>query len=142
MLRTNVVEPELNVPDIVREYVPAAVPGFVTLVPPPVLQAANVIPIQSVRTSKDSAAAECFFCLPCLIRSASCANVNKNKTRTNGLSRNCGRVAGEPRKTIAGAVVVTVTVRDEADDPFNVREPGETLHVEREGAPEQLKDTT
>jgi hypothetical protein len=39
------------------------------------------------------------------------------------------------------AVVVTVIVTDEAVDPFNVTELGETPHVARDGTPEQLKGT-
>jgi len=48
---------------------------------------------------------------------------------------------GESGKMIAAAVVVTVTVADETVAPFNAREPGETLQVDRAGAPVQVNVT-
>jgi hypothetical protein len=106
--------------------------------PPP--QAANVIPAQSNRTNESTAATERSLSLRCLIM---LTNINKIKNRSTGPKLIvCGDpVLGNSGRMSEGAVVVTVTVTGVALVPFSVTELGETLHVESEGAPVQLKET-
>lgn len=102
-----------------------------------------MIPAQSNRTNESTAATEHSLSLRCFITLTIKAEINKIKSRSAGpkLIVSGGPVLGNSGRMSEGAVVVTVTVTVEVVDPFIARELGETLHVERAGAPPQARDT-
>ena len=100
-------------------------------------------PTQSTRASSDTVADEMWCSARCLIRPAIIVSHKNSKTRSSGLKLAgcCGRVLGDSGETSEEAIVFTVTVTEEAVDPFKVTKLGVTLQVERAGAPAQEMDT-
>jgi hypothetical protein len=138
----NVVEPELNVPVTVRLYVPAGVPPVPLFPPPPPPQDDKTLAMRNKQ-----------------------ANANPLSNRTGCLRRQAAQIPssanpGKPaadHHTVCGALtggnptgvsrfaevppVVTTTLTDDGAEPLSVTELGEREHVERVGAPLQLRAT-
>ena len=130
---------EVTVPVTESEYVPAGVPGVGTtlvtlLVTPP--QAAQNTSIIKLRPSSHPA---------CRLRVASAARAESASRHHNQISRPNPEASGGRVIPAGGvidpAVVETDTVTEVGVDPLSVTELGETVHVERAGAPLQVRLT-
>jgi hypothetical protein len=102
-----------------------------------------MIPSESNSSSGNTVAREYVLSRRDPIRLAIIARINRSmNTRTRrkiGLFG--GLILGPSRMANDGAVVETVIFTEAALIPFNATELGETVHVERLGAPAQLRDT-
>jgi len=99
--------------------------------------------VKSNSSNGNIVATEYFFTTDVLEKLTTRVRASSSTERiTNGkLSTRSGLSVGSSRGMPAEAVVETVTVTDVVLAPFSTAEFGETVHVEREGAPVQLKET-